>query len=736
MSDSTRQILVLFVIVVANLLVGWMLVPTPRIEIEPEIQVYRNASTTLYTSHAPIMIDGDEDFSNQGWPGFGTEEEPFVIENLKITEGPESIYIRNTRAYFEIRNCSTVSHDSTFGDAIRLQNVTHATVKNCRVDSYCDGIHFLFVNNSYILDNIVTQAGKAYLLENSNYCEILNNYATGVNRSIFNWGRGFQAEFSSHCYFNNNSADDVSYQIGFYVTRSENCELSDNSVIEADEYGFGLYYAEGCIVDNNTMAMCEQGLVVEASESCILSRNTFSGTEYGLHIESCSNLTLTSNIGADTLFGGWLEDSRGCNFRNNEFGRAGLHIEGYSLSHWLHNMSDNTVDGRPLGYFVNVSNMVVEGSEYGKVILANCSGVTIENGRFYHVSSPIELGFCKDCIVDNVAVYNSYHNGFYIVHSDWCNLTGNIAVGFGFCAFRLDYSDSCVLINNIAIGDGGHGFYIYGLYDCTLTGNIADGPDLSFWLGYSRNCYLTDNKAIRGWRGIHLGDTDNCTLINNTALDNSEFGVALQSSDYNLVLLNRFAYNTINAKDDGIGNNWDNSTHGNYWSDYDEAGTYPIPGSAGSVDAYPFILESPPPEIDNPPDIAYSEGSVGFVIVWHPQAEFSHNYIIFRDGLVVDSGIWNGSSISIDIDGLPVGKYNYTLLVEDYEDRTISDSVLVTVTQTSITTTTGTITSTTGITTTTSSTGPLNFEQTTLVILAGLTAGVILILIVIAKRRH
>ena len=42
-----------------------------------------------YTLHDPIKIEGDEDFAAQaaseGWPGDGSEENPYVIEGYEIT---------------------------------------------------------------------------------------------------------------------------------------------------------------------------------------------------------------------------------------------------------------------------------------------------------------------------------------------------------------------------------------------------------------------------------------------------------------------------------------------------------------------------------------------------------------------------------------------------------------------------------------------------------------------------
>jgi hypothetical protein len=61
-----------------------------------------------------------------------------------------------------------------------------------------------------------------------------------------------------------------------------------------------------------------------------------------------------------------------------------------------------------------------------------------------------------------------------------------------------------------------------------------------------------------------------------------------------MIYYNQLGWNTANnAQDDGSGHMWDDGvSQGNAWSDYDEVGDYSIPGSAGSVDSYPSLLES------------------------------------------------------------------------------------------------------------------------------------------------
>jgi hypothetical protein len=85
------------------------------------------------------------------------------------------------------------------------------------------------------------------------------------------------------------------------------------------------------------------------------------------------------------------------------------------------------------------------------------------------------------------------------------------------------------------------------------------------------------------------------------------------------------------------------------------------------------------PTIDEPSDVSYNEGTTGHSITWAPDDDYPLNYTIFRDGVEVVSGPWNGSIIEVSIDDLAAGDYNYTVNAFDVGGNKIADTVMVTV---------------------------------------------------------
>jgi len=114
------------------------------------------------------------------------------------------------------------------------------------------------------------------------------------------------------------------------------------------------------------------------------------------------------------------------------------------------------------------------------------------------------------------------------------------------------------------------------------------------------NCSLLNNNV-----GITLhSGTNNVTITRNEIFQNLDHGIRVEDLCYDIMIyLNNFHWNGnesgnySNAYDES-GIEWDNGTHGNYWSDYngtdsDDDGIgdtpYEIAGSANATDRYPLM---------------------------------------------------------------------------------------------------------------------------------------------------
>ncbi|MHA2351588.1 MAG: hypothetical protein ACXABX_00535 [Candidatus Thorarchaeota archaeon] len=98
--------------------------------------------------------------------------------------------------------------------------------------------------------------------------------------------------------------------------------------------------------------------------------------------------------------------------------------------------------------------------------------------------------------------------------------------------------------------------------------------------------------------------------------------------------------------------------------------------------------------LNQPSNIEYFEGQVGYNITWYASDDYPSTYeiLVKHDPLppappipcttsLLTSGLWNDSSetITLNVDGLSEGLHTYTLVVYDVSGNNASDTVIVTV---------------------------------------------------------
>ncbi|MHA1622895.1 MAG: hypothetical protein ACTSVO_12240, partial [Candidatus Heimdallarchaeaceae archaeon] len=93
-----------------------------------------------------------------------------------------------------------------------------------------------------------------------------------------------------------------------------------------------------------------------------------------------------------------------------------------------------------------------------------------------------------------------------------------------------------------------------------------------------------------------------------------------------------------------------------------------------------LTIDTTNPTINQPEDIAYDFGSLDNNITWTPTDLHPNTYAIYLNGTELVSDDWTtGDEITISIDGLSVGAYNYTIVVTDLAGNSLTNTVIVTV---------------------------------------------------------
>nr|MDO8112568.1 SBBP repeat-containing protein [Candidatus Sigynarchaeota archaeon] len=265
--------------------------------------------------------------------------------------------------------------------------------------------------------------------------------------------------------------------------------------------------------------------------------------------------------------------------------------------------------------------------DYGYGIVVDIVGCAYITGETWSSDFPI------------ASAYDSIHNGAYDVFVTKVNATGNGLVystflggsnseaGYG---IALDAA-GCTCITGITQSSG---FPTANAYDTTLSGSSD---------AFIMKINATGNGLVYS------------TFLGGGSID-SGYGIALDAAGCVYIAGSTASTNfpTVNSCD----------------------ATY-----NGSNEGF-VTKVNVTPSITSPPNITFVYSTIGNVISWTITDDSTGmtNYAICRNGTSIEGDSWtSGVPVEINIDGLPVGVYNYTIIASDGVDGSVQDMVIVTV---------------------------------------------------------
>ncbi len=368
-----------------------------------------------------------------------------------------------------------------------------------------------------------------------------------------------------------------------FLEASNNSTISDNILIDSD-WGIQL-------VNSNNNKIID----------CHVSNNMW-GINIGSNISSSGNNNTISNCHISTNFalGVHLFGSSNTNIHGNTFIADAIGIAGSSLEHFTHNIdTTNTVNGKPLYYFVNEKEVIIDNWEIGQLILVNCTGFSISNVEISGTEIGLEAAFCSNNSITDCIFRNNWY-GIYFMNSSY------------------NVIENCSLNNNSGPMDRdgpwwANGISIIGSHNIIKNNNASNNEVGIIILTFSAlPSFVSVGNVIEG----------------NDIYSNSYCGIYLFDSSDNFVYHNNFINNAKNAYDNGT-NTWDNGypSGGNYWDDYDGVDEYPkdgigdtpynIPGGSNQ-DRYPWMY----PDGDNKVEL-HSAFLIGLVSNVYKEEDFS-----------------------------------------------------------------------------------------------------------------
>jgi len=481
-----------------------------------------------------------------------------------------------------------------------------------------------YSENTIITGNTISNNGFGLEIRSSS-----NNTITG-NNIISNTRFGVDLSYSNNnllsnnTFFNNGLWVSYSYQ-NTVLNNTVNCKplvyFENESDIVIDDAGqVILINCDNMTVQNLEISNSSVGIFLWDTHNSHILGNTISSNNYvGIFLDSSNNNTIAGNNISNNYVGIGLLSSNSSTLFENAFFNNGLWVY-YSYQNTVLN---NTVNGKPLVYLENESDIVID--DAGQVILINCDNMTVQNLEISNstvgillwnthnshilgntISSNILYSIyleksCKNTITLN-NLTSSSSDGISLSKSSNNTIREN-NISYNEVGIRLFFNSNNNLISgNAVISNNGKGIRLWqsnsnNLIENTISNN-SDGIEFSD----SNNNIISDNTISNNGigsygYGIDLEDSSNNNFMENIVSTN-RFGIHISDfSSNNIVYHNSFINNTQNAFDSG-GNTWDNGypSGGNYWDDYtgndsngDGIGDSPYKIYENNEDRYPFM---------------------------------------------------------------------------------------------------------------------------------------------------
>jgi parallel beta-helix repeat protein len=441
-----------------------------------------------------------------------------------------------------------------------LNHLSHGAVVNCTVMNKGDGIGVISSSSDVLIANsTVSYCSGGIWLSGPSSCTVSGN----TIRNCYSTGLGIYSLSSSFVRFN--TITDCGYD-GVHMLTSGSCVLANNTIHSCTRDGVYFESSDVITIANNSITSNgESGLDSYDSDLCIITDNllTNNSGEGFMNNQGDGCLLERNSISHNGGAGIYLYYAKGCTLRNNVFQNDGLVVYGAELADLMHSVSNDTVNGKSLGYFINTSRTVIDGSDYGQFILVNCSEMEIEDASLGEADMSIALFFSDGCIVNRSLIADSRY-GVYLYASDNCSVTYS---EFDSCGVMVTgsspsnwiHSFTGTTVNGLPVGYfyEQHGLALDGrafgqvimvncsdstvrdgdfqnssmaiaavfCSRCNVINNTLEGDSYGLYARSSVQCLIENNTITDSFNtGILVYSCDDCLLTNNT-VDNCEYGV-------------------------------------------------------------------------------------------------------------------------------------------------------------------------------------------------------------------
>ncbi len=554
----------------------------------------------------------------------------------------------------------------------------YVNVSNCNVTRYID---LWNANNCTIFNNIITGIeikGSNNTIENN---IVISTPDKGVhwgidisyssksnvvkNNTISNYRIGIW--ISSHTLGNmiiGNKISDCYEGITIYTYRTRDTKVTDNVMINCGLLLTGsgsLEEVTSHIIANNTVngkplyyyvnasnleVPTDAGQIILVNCTNITIKNlALSNTTTGVETFYSSNITIYNCTITDCYDGIYIAESKNIRVKDNRMVNCGVIIFG-DHDEFIHEITNNTVNGKPLIYWLNESDKKVP-ENAGQIILVYCKNILVENQNISDTVVGIEVAHSSNIIIRNCNVSNNSRMGLYLWELKNSIIENNTCSNNEWGIFLVHHSENNTIKNNDCFGNYYAGIDVHDSdKNIVMNNDVSNSKDMAgISVAHSEYNLIKNNICSKSSRGLDLCNARNNLVIGNVFADNrwngidiyrnsenntitqniitnNDVGIRIEYSNDNTIYLNDFINNNRNVELWNSDNNHWNSTIplkytyngktftkylGNYWDNYNGTDT-----NGDGIGETPYTIE---------------QYDVNYTLDYYPLIEPFKNYI-------------------------------------------------------------------------------------------------------------
>jgi len=326
-------------------------------------------------------------------------------------------------------------------------------------------------------------------------------------------------------------------------------------------------------VQNLQLANNYNGLLIAYTQNSTITDNTLTNNWEGIRLDSSSGNVLIENDMHDNMYNFWVN------------GKLANDVD-----------TTNRVDGKPIIYWINQHNKIVP-SDSGYVALINCTDITVQD---------LQL--------------SNNRQGILVFNTRNTTITQNTITN-QISGIELDSASNNTITNNFIDANTNYGINVVSSNSNSFAGNTITGSEAGIFVNASLGNSIYRNNITANDYAIMIGNSIGANSSYNTIIENNittnQYHIYMHPyANNNTIYHNNFIDNIEQLSDtetdyyygviympSELTNFWDNSSEGNYWSDYadkylnatelDNSGIWDTPYIIHSIDRDNYPLMQP-----------------------------------------------------------------------------------------------------------------------------------------------